>query len=307
LSVPFLCALSVLTLSLRPWTWGDGSVKRLLLALFLGLFCLLFHAHTGSDGAQYYANLRSLWLDGDLNFYDDAVRHPEMYGDTYLGTLHPRGYTYNGFSVGPALFWTPFFGMAHAWCEGVNRFVSRYACDGYDYPYLLMVCIASALYGLAGAAVVYRLLRQWTGPVAAGWSTALVTFASPLLLYLYYECTYAHALAYLMGAVVVGCWWKRYHLTKRDGDAPLRYSVALGVAIGLAMLVRWQNGIYLVFPLFDAVEQLVRATRERRLNVGCYGRMVCCWFAVPWLPCRRWPCGTFRPGFGYICRRAGNT
>ena len=106
LAIPLLLSIFVLSFRIQPWNWSDRFSKIILFIVFLIFFCILFHPHAGSDAAQYYANLRSLWLDGDLNFYDDALNN---IGEDYLGSLHLWGYTYNGFSVDRHFFGPPFF------------------------------------------------------------------------------------------------------------------------------------------------------------------------------------------------------
>ncbi len=272
LAVPLLLAVGVFALSLKPWKWSDRRAKGALLFLFVILFCVLFHPHAGSDAAQYYAAVRTLWLDRDLNFYDDALRN---LGLDYLCTLHERGYTYNGFPIGPAFFWSPFFLLAHGWCLLGNAFAVRYAAEGYDRVYLLMVCASSSLYGLAGAAIGYRLLRQWVSAGAASLATALVVFASPLLLYLFVEGAYSHALGFLLGTAVVALWWKRYRATPEGVTAPpVDWSAAFGLVCGLATLVRWQGGLLLIFPLLDFVEHLVRLVRRRAESRGALWRLL---------------------------------
>jgi 4-amino-4-deoxy-L-arabinose transferase-like glycosyltransferase len=97
--------------------------------------------------------------------------------------------------------------------------------------------------------ICYRFLRRWVSAGSAGWAVALGVFASPLLLYAFHEGAYSHALGFFLGSAVVAVWWKRYQATtKADGTPPVFPSGALGLVCGLAILVRWQSGIYLLFP-----------------------------------------------------------
>jgi hypothetical protein len=271
LSIPLLIALGVLAGSLQPWRWTDRRACGFLLGLFLFFFVVLFHPHVGSDASYYYANLRSLWLDGDLNFYEDAFR---SMGAGYLGSLHEKGYTYNGFSVGPAFFWTPFFLLGHWICRIANGFSTRFACDGYDSPTLSLVCASSALYALAGMGVCNRFLRRWVSAGSAAWAVALGVFASPLLLYAFHEGAYSHALGFFLGSAVVAVWWKRYQATtKADGTPPVFPSAALGLVCGLAILVRWQSGLYLLFPLMDLAGQAVRILKYREDRLRAFAKL----------------------------------
>ncbi len=262
LALPILLTFFIFSLSLKPWKWNDRYARFFLLGLFLFFLIWTFHPHTGSDGSFYYANLRSLWLDGDLNFYEE-YRH-EM-GEAYLGSLNPKtGYTYNGFSVGPAFLWSPVFGLAHLWCSLESRLGVGYALNGHDPPYLYLVCLCTALFGLAGASVCYRFFRRWTGPGASALSVALIVFGSPVVYYMFQESTMSHAMGFFLGSSVVVWWWKRYQAEIASPDEEPTYgrAGAFGLLIGLAMLVRWQSGILFIFPLFDFIRQLLNLRGE---------------------------------------------
>lgn len=271
LSIPLLVGLGALAGSLQPWRWTDRRACGFLLGLFLFFFIVLFHPHVGSDASYYYANLRSLWLDGDLNFYEEAFRSMGM---EYLGSLHEKGYTYNGFSIGPAFFWTPFFLLGQGFCRLVNLFSTRFACDGHDGLVLGLVCASSALYALAGMGICYRFLRRWVSAGSAAWAVALGVFASPLLLYGFHEGAYSHALGFFLGSAVMAVWWKRYQATtKADGTPPVSPSAALGLVCGLAILVRWQSGFYLLFPLIDLAGQIVRILKYREDRLKAFAKL----------------------------------
>ena len=106
--------------------------NRLALALLLligSIGYFTFKDHQGLrggvatlDGYYYYIYLRSLQVDGDLDFGNEYAEwgNPFRFGKTETG--RPR----NVFGVGPALLWAPFFGVTHGvvalhrsdWCSG---------------------------------------------------------------------------------------------------------------------------------------------------------------------------------------------
>jgi hypothetical protein len=62
------------------------------------------------DGTYYYAYLRSLILDQDLDFTNDYQLLGNPLGATTVELTKRPG---NLFTIGPALFWTPFFLVGH--------------------------------------------------------------------------------------------------------------------------------------------------------------------------------------------------
>ena len=136
-----------------------------------------------------------------------------------------------------------------------------------------MVCASSALYGFAGMVLCWRLLKQWVSSGIAAWATLLVVFASPLLLYLFHEGAYSHALGFFMGTAVVVLWWKRYEeISKPDSTPTLKLSASFGLVLGLAMLIRWQSAIFLIFPGFDFLSQAVRIFKNWEKEKKSIGR-----------------------------------
>jgi hypothetical protein len=72
----------------------------------LGL-CHRLHRQTGVPGG-YYEYLRSLAFDGDLDFTNERV----TWG-LPLPAKTPTGLRDNPYAVGCAVFWSPFFALAH--------------------------------------------------------------------------------------------------------------------------------------------------------------------------------------------------
>ena len=95
-------------------------------------------ARLQSDGFFYFAFLRSMVNDHDVNLAND-------YGLIGIGgeaimTPTSTGYAQTAWSVGPAIAWMPFYAIGHA---GASYLASRgvqVAVDGSSYPYRQAIC-----------------------------------------------------------------------------------------------------------------------------------------------------------------------
>ena len=106
-------------------------------------------ARLQSDGFYYFAYLRSLAFDHDVNFLNDY----KMLGlgdKTYLFTPTRTGHAESAWTIGPAIVWSPFFAAGHVAAVRLHGSGVDVATDGTSYPYRQAVCVASLFYGLLG-------------------------------------------------------------------------------------------------------------------------------------------------------------
>lgn len=240
---------------------GDKN-HLVLLAVFL--LCLFAAAaaqpEIASDGYNYFAYLRSAVCDGDLDFHNEF----EYIGGKdpwFRNTYQPRetltGHLSNVFSVGPAILWAPFYLVAHGLVLTVSLFGGGIPADGFSRPYVLAVVFGSAFYAFLGFVLTYRLGQTLFRPVVALFSTVIIWLASFLLYYIIFEPSMSHAVSFF--TVTLFIWYWQMTRPRR----PLTGWLALGLMAGLMMLVRWQNGIFMLFPAIESLLGYV-ATANRR-------------------------------------------
>src|SRR3954451_11403296 len=115
-------------------------------------------ARLQSDGFYYYAYLRSIAFDHDVNFLNDY----KMLGlgeKTYLFQPTRTGHAESAWTIGPAIVWSPFFAAGHVIASNLHRRGADVATDGTSFPYRQAVCVASLFYGLLGCWFAYRFSR----------------------------------------------------------------------------------------------------------------------------------------------------
>ena len=242
------------------------------LALLAGLPALVFQLllpppRVDADAVEYYAHLRSLYFDSDVQF-ENEFRYYGILDRWDKTNPTVTGHRRTNFSVGPALLWLPFYAVG----DGVARLVGD-AEDGYSGMHRRAAALGSLFWGMAGLLLSYDVARRVAGQAAAGWTAVVLMYGTFLFWYVAYEPLVSHAVSFFVGALVLWLWW--------PGTTPgWRRAAALGLAIGLAACVRWQNALLLVLPAASLLRCL---GREPRRTVGL-GLLVLAAFSVALLP-----------------------
>lgn len=192
-----------------------------IVALFVLLLPISLPRIYATDEVQYFAYLRSLYFDGDLDFRneyehfatigerqrppDPAVRNALLRADAQ--NPNPvTGKLRNVAPVGSALLWAPGFALADGGVLLANALGAGIVRDGYSRPYIWAVCLMSALYALGGLLLSYRLARRFTGAFAAALATIAVWLATPLLMYTYILMPWSHPAGFFLFALFLTIW-----------------------------------------------------------------------------------------------------
>lgn len=192
-----------------------------------------------SDPTAYYAYVCSSLIDGDLDFRND-----------YQGrrlrplALTPTGLYHNPQPVGPALLWAPFFLLAHV-VTGIVNAVSTfevYARDGRETIYLKAVALGSGVFVWGGWLACYLWARCLFNRHTVRWSMLVLGFTPLVIVFLYGMPILSHPASFLLASWVFLLWFGA-----RKQPCPGRF-LLLGVLIGLACIIRYQNGALLLFP-----------------------------------------------------------
>jgi hypothetical protein len=186
-----------------------------LIGLYLLTLPLVTHDIRAADEIEYFAYVRSLAFDRDLDFGNEYQhffdRSPEKYTRsgfkrTFLDARTATGKRPNFGPIGTSLLWAPFFGAGHLVALGARALGSEVAADGYSPPYLWAITFGSALYALAGLALAYRLCRAVAGQFAAFWATSTIWLATPVIFYSHLAPGYSHAASLFAIALFLYLW-----------------------------------------------------------------------------------------------------
>ena len=251
---------------------------RLIFILFV-LTLPLVNPWVRGDGVGYYAYLRSVLIDHDLQFENDYLLGNKSFVMSKVdaqGHILPRLYTKTGhvenhFSVGPAILWAPVMVVVHEVVLLADRFGARVPANGYSRPYLLAMAVTTACYGFLSLLLSFQIAQKYFEQRWTFFATLGIWMASSLPVYMYFNPSWSHAQSAF--AVAFFLWyWDRTRLQRTIGQWAL-----LGVLAGLMGNVYYPNAILLVFPGLEAIDFLrapgemapgERKARWRRLAAG---------------------------------------
>jgi len=210
--------------------------------VFLIAFPVLFKPWIhGADTIGYYAWLRSLIIDGNLQTADEF----EHYDMGWLNSYTDTGLRDNPGAVGSALLWTPWFLTAHGSTLLGRALGLPWVADGYGQQYISAVSLGSAVYALAAILITHRLARDFFPSPITVLAVAAVWLSSPLVFYMYSHPLMTHANDAFAYTLFLFTW----HRTREQRNAA-QYGL-LGLVAGLCALVRNQNAVLVLFPLLE--------------------------------------------------------
>ena len=223
----------------------------------------------GADEIEYFAYLRSMAFDRDLefgneyrHFYERDPQGLAGFAATFLDRREPQtGRHINFAPLGSALLWSPFYLLAHVGVLLARAAGAAIPADGFAAPYVAAACYASWLYGGLGLLVIQDALRRFAAlhDAASGWAAAALLWASPLLYYMTIAPGFSHATSVFAVAALV---WMTLHAReplRRDAGRGLMRWMAVGALGGIAALVREQDALFLAVPLGLLVADAARA------------------------------------------------
>jgi len=244
----------------RPWRaiiTDTADLHGLALVLLYAVGVLIKDTHgITTDGVTYFAQLRSLVFDRDL----DVAREFTVLGQPPRPVLVVP--------IGPTLLWAPLY-LAVAAVDATGRALGFWrapadlATLGLTTPYVRAALLSSFALGAGGlVALLLHLRRRFARGVA--WTAVTLTFgATPLFWYMVYEPSMTHAASFGFAALfaVASAAW----LTPPRGQTPyesrmgsdpdtvtagptVRQSLVLGALLGGAFAVRSQEVLFALLP-----------------------------------------------------------
>ena len=211
------------------------------------------------DALKYYAWLRSVAFDGDIDFSNDyRLLTDELAEDSEVLTPLATGLVPNSAPPGSALLWAPLFLAVTSIVWVLNLLGAQIPFDGLALTFKVSAGVAGIGYTTAGAWLCYELSRRVYPATVAFWATLTLWLGGSLLYYALVSPTYSHATSLFAVALFALAWYR----TRDRGD--LRRFALLGALAGLAGLVRSQDLIILVIPGLE----LLAGIWERRWSLA---------------------------------------
>ncbi|HEY2824563.1 MAG TPA: hypothetical protein VGI83_03365 [Gemmatimonadales bacterium] len=254
------------------------AAPRLLVAAFAGCVGLmvvrfaLTRTLVAGDSAWYFSAARSLLVDHDLDLANEYQHFandvsPRSGNKRITAVLNPdprTGRLAPGYSLGTSLAVLPFMALVQVVVRG----------DGYGAAYQLAAGIGSALWGFLGLLLLWRL-----GPSAIGrevattgirgepgdpalLATLTIWLGTPLVYYMTIEPLMSHAISVFATTALLMVW-----LQSRDQPGVARWAL-MGALGGFATIVRYQDAVFCLVPVLDAVLSGALRRDPRRTLLG---------------------------------------
>ncbi|MFP4579418.1 MAG: hypothetical protein ACLFQ6_01705 [Candidatus Sumerlaeia bacterium] len=220
----------------------------------------------GTDGQAYYAFVRSIFIDGDLDFENEFYEYNYNRHGFQTPDFFPRspitGLYFNRFPIGFSVFMLPFFLMAHllTWLGNAVG-IWDLKPDGYTILYQLAAPVNTIFYAALAYWTMQCILRRWFSP--------LVSAFTVFVLFLSYQGSFnviqfwcnPHLQSFLMFNVMVLMAFRI-----KDGRGGYGAWAVMGAAAGALGLLRTECLIFLLFPFLIYCHRLYILWKEEPQN-----------------------------------------
>jgi hypothetical protein len=249
---------------------------KVLILIFLVTLSLV-NPWVRGDGVGYYAYIRAMLIDHDLNFEHDWLHANPSFRMSRVdanGRLTPENYTVthhinNHFSVGPAILWAPFLMVVHGVILGLNHWGGQFQADGFSRPYLITMAVATAIYGFGGLYFSFSLARKYVEQRWALLAAIGVWFGSSLPAYMYLNPSWSHA--HSAFAVGLFLWYWQRTMEQRS----IIQWTALGAISGLMIDIYYPNALLLMLPGLEALVDYAQSYRKGGRRLPSMTQMAC--------------------------------
>ncbi len=204
-----------------------------------------------NDGTGYYAYVRSWIIDRDSELRNEKEHFSRFYNISSIRLDPKTGVHYSQYPIGTALFWAPFALGGHLIAKAAGQ-----PQDGYSIPYVYLVNLGSAVYGFLALLMIYAVVSRYFTHRVALISTLTFWLSSSVFYYMYLEATMSHSVSVFSVTAFIWYWHRTMH--GRD----VGQWILLGLLSSLMVMVRYQNGVFMLIPLSYALRDYLLILRR---------------------------------------------
>jgi hypothetical protein len=215
------------------------------------------------DVFGYYLYLPATFIYHDLGLKDWSwLQHIlDTYNPTigfYQAYMGPGGEYIMKYTMGMAIIYSPFFFAGHLFA-----FIMGFPADGFSLPYQVSIAFGMVVYAMIGIWFLRKVLLKFFSEMVTSLTMILIVLGTNYFQLTSYDGAMPHNVLFTLYAVIV-------YLTILWHEKPrIKYAVLLGLATGLAILIRPTSAIIVLVPLlwglFDK-ESLIRKWELFRSN-----------------------------------------
>ncbi|MBN2382934.1 tetratricopeptide repeat protein [bacterium] len=200
------------------------------------------------DGILYFSYLCSLCFDQDLLFVNEFDRLRLIEETRYISASGLEG---NHVAFGTAMLMAPFFCVLHLLSRFVPGLDAHVSYSGYNAILFNTFPLGSLVYGFLTIYLIFRLFQHviWNKNSELPHVTLFkIVFGTMFFFYMLIFPGLSHITSAFSVTLFI------YYFEKIRGtdssSNPSRSLFILGLLIGLAIMVRTQNGLFIVLPIF---------------------------------------------------------
>ncbi len=231
--------------------------------LFILLFCILLlfgrlsvtGSAIGGDGVYYYAALRSIAIDHNLDFKNEYEYFHESTSDFTKNRKIPVIPEENSitqklpgkYPIGSAIFLLPSFLITHFAVILLGELGFGIPSDGYNIIYQGSAALSSLIYAFLGLLLIYALGKKMFEPKIAFLGTLCIWLSTPLIYYMTMEPLNSQSLSFFCVSLFIYLWF----ITRKNRN--FYKWVILGLVGGFMSIIRYQDSLFLLIPIIDAL------------------------------------------------------
>lgn len=220
----------------------------------------------GGDDTFYMLWVRSLIIDGDINFANDIAETPFLEDHARQIALNEpltsTGLVENKFTVGWAIMSAPLYLVAH-WIAHWTPWPQ----DGFSVPYQIGIWLQQILIACLGFYLLWRILLRWFDSEIALIAILSTWLISPMIYYQTARITMVHNAVFVLAMLIIWLALKiKEHLEKEEINP--RHLLLLtgfaGTQAGLMVICRPSAMVYLILPVFLILGAMIPLWKSHR-------------------------------------------
>lgn len=226
------------------------------------------------DINYYYSYLPATFIERDpaLHFLDDTTRN---FAGRYWHLDAPNGGHIFKMSMGMSYLYSPFFFAGH-----VAAIVKGKPTDGFSRPYQFFMSFSGWFYMLLGLWFLRKVLLNFFSEHVTALTLVILGMGTNLFFYSVQEGPMTHAPNFFLFSLIL------FLTIKWHQEATWFQSIALGLALGLATLIRPTNILIALVPFLYNVYSIHSVRGKWQWMLNYYHKLItiAICFILPWIP-----------------------
>jgi hypothetical protein len=189
----------------------------------------------------YYSYLPAIFIHQDLTFEFINELPPDEKREIWT-LVAPNGKKVQKMTMGMAMMYAPFFGMAHLVAN-----LQDYTADGYSWIYHLFIALSALFFSIAAIFIQRELLLRYFDEKVVSFTLLAIALGTNYYYYTTSEGPMSHIYNFFLISLFVWQtvkWLETYHW---------KNAIWIGISFALITLIRPINVLVILIPLFYSV------------------------------------------------------